>query len=282
MIAVIAGIGAAICWAVTTLCAALAGRRMGSGPVLGWVMLVGLAVAIPAVILSGAPPTMSSVTLVWLAVAGFGNVVGLLFEYIAFRYGKVGIVAAIASAEGAIAATIALLAGEPVAPLVGLALALVAIGVALAALSPNLAGTFAPRPAVAAACAAVAALLFGLTLYALSRIASELPLAWTILPARLLGVAAVTAPLALTSRLPLPGATAPLIIVAALTEVCGILLYAAAATQDVAVAAVLSAQFAAIVAVLGWLLLGERLTRLQVSGLAAVLTGVGLLALLKA
>ena len=282
MIAIVGGIGAAICWSATTLCGARASRAMGSAPVLAWIMLVGLLVAIPAVLLSGAPPAMSAATVFWFVAAGIGNVVGLLLEYVAFRYGKVGIVAAIASAEGAVAATIAVLAGEPVAPLVGLALALVATGVALAALTPNLPGTYAPRPRLAAACAVGAALLFGITLYALSRISAELPLAWTILPARLLGVVAVAAPLAVTRRLPWPRANAPYIVVAGLTEVFGILLYAAGSTQDVAVAAVLASQFAAIVAVLGWLLMGERLTRLQVSGVCTVILGVTWLALLRA
>jgi drug/metabolite transporter (DMT)-like permease len=282
VIAILGGIGAAVFWAAATLCGARASRILGSAPVIAWVMLVGLTVAIPAVILSGAPSTISATTLFWLAAAGLGNVVGLLLEYVAFRYGKVGIVAAIASAEGAIGAAIAVLAGEPVAPLVGVALALVALGVALAALTPNLPGTYAPRPRLAAACAAGAAILFGITLYALSRISAELPLAWTILPARVVGVAALAAPLALAGRLPLPHATTPLIVIAGLGEVAGILCYGAGSTQDVAVAAVLASQFAAIVAVLGWIFLGERLSRLQIGGVVTVIAGVAWLAVLRA
>ncbi|HMJ80169.1 MAG TPA: EamA family transporter [Candidatus Dormibacteraeota bacterium] len=282
MIAILGGLGAAICWSASTLCGARASRAMGSAPVLAWIMLVGLLVAIPAVLISGAPSELTPATIFWLAAAGVGNVVGLLLEYVAFRYGKVGIVAAIASAEGAVAAAIAVLAGESVAPLVGLALAMVAVGVALAALTPNLPGSYAPRPRLAAACAVVAALLFGLTLYSLSRISAELPLAWTILPARLLGVVAVAAPLAATRRLPWPSTNAPLVVVAGLGEVVGILLYGAGSRQDVAVAAVLASQFAAIVAVLGWLLMGERLSRLQVGGVCTVIVGVAWLAVLRA
>ncbi len=282
MIAIVGGVGAAVFWSATTLCAARASRVLGSAPVLGWIMLVGLTVAIPAVVLSGAPRTIGAATLFWLLAAGLGNVLGLLAEYVAFRNGKVGIVAAIASAEGAVAAVIAVAAGEAVAPLVGAALALVAIGVALAALTPNLPGTYAPRPGLAAACAAGAAVLFGINLFALSRVSAELPLAWTMLPARVVGVAAVAVPLAVAGRLPLPRATTPLIVVAGLGEVAGILCYAAGATQDVAVAAVLASQFAAIVAVLGWFLLGERLTRLQVGGVVTVVAGVAWLAVLRA
>ena len=50
----------------------------------------------------------------WLVVAGGGNVVGLLLVYGALRVGKVSIVAPIISTEGAIAAVLAVAAGEAI------------------------------------------------------------------------------------------------------------------------------------------------------------------------
>jgi drug/metabolite transporter (DMT)-like permease len=279
VIAILGGLGAAICWSATTLCSARASRTTHPLVVLGGVMLVGLGIALPAAVTSGSPSHWDATTTVWFLAAGVCNVAGLFLEYIGFRNGKIGIVAATASAEGAVAAGIALLAGEPVAPLVGVALALVAIGVGLAALTPNVPGTFAPRPRLAASCAVGAAILFGITLFSLSQLTLDLPLAWTMLPARLFGVVGVTVPLTVTHRL--RGRPSRWVVVAGASEVTGILLYSAGSTQDVAVAAVLASQFAAIVSVVGWMVLGERLSRVQAGGIVAVLSGVVMVAVLR-
>ena len=49
---------------------------------------------------------------VWAAGSGLGTVIGLFFFYRGLRIGKVGVVAALASTEGAIAAAMAIVAGE--------------------------------------------------------------------------------------------------------------------------------------------------------------------------
>jgi drug/metabolite transporter (DMT)-like permease len=55
MIAILAGLGAALCWAAATLCAAQASRRIGALSVLAWVMLIGLAMTVPVAVFSGIP-----------------------------------------------------------------------------------------------------------------------------------------------------------------------------------------------------------------------------------
>ncbi len=65
-----------------------------------------------------------------------GNVVGLGCEYTAVRSGKVGIVAAIASTEGAIAAVLSAIAGEPLGRWHAV-LALIAAGIVLASLEQS-------------------------------------------------------------------------------------------------------------------------------------------------
>ena len=62
---------------------------------------------------------------------------GLLCSYAALRAGMVGLVAPIISTEGAIAALLAIVAGEPLTAAAGAALALIALGVALAGASPS-------------------------------------------------------------------------------------------------------------------------------------------------
>jgi drug/metabolite transporter (DMT)-like permease len=49
------------------------------------------------------------------------------------------------------------------------------------------------------------------------------------------------------------------------------------ARHGIAIAAVLSSQFGTFAAILGYLVLGERLSRVQVCGVAAVVAGVAAL-----
>ena len=75
-------------------------------------MLSGLVVAAPIAVATGWPPGLDGAAAGWLAVAGAGNVAGLALLYTALRTGEVGVVASIASTEGAIAALIAIATGE--------------------------------------------------------------------------------------------------------------------------------------------------------------------------
>src|SRR5207237_1197939 len=83
---------------------------IGALPTLAWVMLVGLVPAVPAVLAAGGDIPRGS-SLGWLAVAGFGNVAGLGLVYGAVQRGKIGVVAPIASTEGAVAAVVAVTQG---------------------------------------------------------------------------------------------------------------------------------------------------------------------------
>jgi drug/metabolite transporter (DMT)-like permease len=67
-------------------------------------------------------------------------------------------------------------------------------------------------------------------------------------------------------------------VAAGAAEVIGVLSYAFGARHDLPVAAVLSAQFAALTAVAAYFIHGQRLSRRQLAGLAAVVAGVTLLA----
>src|SRR5215211_2657752 len=140
MLAVVGGLGAAFAWATTLICAARAARLIGVFSVLAWVMLTGLVVTLPWAASQGVPDVDATATL-WLIVAGAGNCAGLLLVYSGLRIGKVGVVAPIVSTEGAIAALIALLAGESLAPGAGAALVVVAAGIVLVGMSPESSGS---------------------------------------------------------------------------------------------------------------------------------------------
>jgi drug/metabolite transporter (DMT)-like permease len=134
MTAVFGGLGAAFAWATTVICATRATRLIGVPSVLAWVMLTGLVLTLPWATFQGLPDVDATATL-WLIVAGVGNCAGLLLVYSGLRIGKVGVIAPIVSTEGAVAAVIAVLAGEELGRRAGAALVVVAAGIVLVGMS---------------------------------------------------------------------------------------------------------------------------------------------------
>ena len=279
MVAVLGGLGAAACWATATLCASRSTRLIGAWSVLAWVMLVGFVVTAPLVLAAGVPDALGAHELGWVALSGAGNVGGLLFAYKALRVGKVSIVAPITSTEGAIAAVIAIVAGETLGAGAGLMLIVIAVGVVLASMGP---GGGSGDPLRATLFAAAAALCFGVSLFATARASAALPLIWAVFPARLLGIVVVALPLAVTRRLRITRKALPLVVASGLCEVAGFASYALGSRHGIAVAAVLASQFAALAAIAAYFLFHERLTRVQLAGIAAIALGVAVLTAVQA
>ena len=278
MIAVIGGLGAAVCWAATTLCASRSTKLIGGPSALAWVMLVGFVVAAPLTVASGIPESLGGRELGWLAIAGAGNVGGLLLNYGALRIGKVSIVAPIISTEGAVAAVLAIVGGETLGAAVGAMLGVVVLGVVLASVGP---GGGSGDPLRATLLAVGAALCFGASLYATARVSESLPLVWALIPARLLGVLVLTLPLLATRSLRITRAAAPLVVASGLCEVGGFALFALGSRHGIAVSAVLASQFAALAALAAFLLFHERLARLQLAGIGVIAVGVATLTALQ-
>jgi len=283
MIAVLGGLGAAVAWAVSTVCSSRSSRLTAPPVVVAWVMVVGLVISAPLALLQGVPSTLGHEPGMWLFIAGAGNVGGLVLAYAALRAGQVALVAPLVSTEGAIAALIAIAAGESLAPGVGVTLAAIATGICLASLPPEDRTAEAHANHLKAALLALgAACTFGVSLYATGRAGASLPAAWVVLAARLIGTVVLALPLALAGRLPLTRAVAPLVVTSGVCEVLGFYSYVAGSRHGIAIAAVLSSQFGALAGVAGYYLFGERLTRVQVAGIATVLCGVAVLSGLQA
>jgi drug/metabolite transporter (DMT)-like permease len=272
--AVALGLLAAVLWAVSSLASSRGVRMVPPTSFVAWAMLVGLVVSLPFTVATGVPPALGPAQLAQFALAGTCSVAGLVLGWGALRYGKIGIVTPIVSAEGAIAAVIAALMGESIAPAAAVLLGAIAIGVAIAAIAPDPAPLEHERPVLAVGMAVAAAVVFGLSLYTLGRLSGELPLSWVVLPPRVAGVALLFLPLLITRRLRLTRQVAPLVVLVGLTEVGGHLSYALGARDSIAVAAVLACQFALIAAVLAYVLFRERLGRLQITAIAILVAGV--------
>jgi drug/metabolite transporter (DMT)-like permease len=283
VLAILGGLGAAAAWAVSTLCSSRSSRLIEPIAVVAWVMLVGLVITAPLAAASGVPTNLHGSALAWLTLAGAGNVAGLIATYSALRIGQVSLVAPLVSTEGAIAAIISVLAGQTLEVSVAFTLLLIALGIGLAAVpSPDAAVQDAARHPTAVLLAALAAVSFGASLYATGRAGAVLPASWVVLSARAVGAVALALPLALAGRLRLTARAVPLVIASGVCEVAGFFSFTFGSRHGLAIAAVLASQFAVLALAASYALFGERLSRVQLVGVACVIVGVGALSALQA
>lgn len=82
VLAIVGGLGAALVFATVRLCDSRSSRMIGPAQLLAWVMLIGLAITGPLVLARGVPEGLDAEAGGWMAVAGIGNVVGLLLAYL--------------------------------------------------------------------------------------------------------------------------------------------------------------------------------------------------------
>ena len=273
MVTIILGLLTASFFASTSLMSSRSVKVIGSGSSLAWTMLVGLIITVPFAVVSGVPTNFGS-SAPWMVAAGLGNVVGILLAGFALRVGKVGVVAPILATGGAISALISALLGESIAPLVAFLLLVIVGGIVLSAVAPDPAPLADERPVYVVMVTSLAALCLGVGLFATGNISDDLPLAWVLLPARLVGVLLLLLPLILAGRLRLTRATAPLVIAMGFTEVLGFVCFAIGAESQLAVMSVFASQFAPIAAIAAYVLFKERLGALQIAGIVVIVAGV--------
>jgi drug/metabolite transporter (DMT)-like permease len=315
VIAIVGGLGAAILWAAATVASSRSSRWIGSRVVLGWIMVVGTVVGLPIALATGVPTDIPPETPLLLLVAGLAYSGGLYMAYRALTIGKVSIVAPIVATEGALAAVFAVALGDPLAGSAAILLGVIAAGVVLAAIEPSrpvvpagdigldadaldegeetpheaAATTPAPthahheeRTGKAVVFAVISAVIFAIGLVASGKAALLIAPVWVALSARVIGLVIVTAPLLLQRRLVLTRRALPLVLLSGVAEILGSTLSAWGATDSIPVVAVLGSQFAAIAAVIAFLLFGERLSRTQLIGVVVIVAGVTVLAALGA
>ncbi|MEO7117845.1 MAG: EamA family transporter, partial [Candidatus Limnocylindrales bacterium] len=274
MTAVVFGLIAAVAWGTTSLAAARASRAIGAAPALAWVLVAGMALCLPF-LAADAGASVSLETIGWLVVAGLGNTLGLLLGYAAIRRGPVGVAAPIGSTEGAIAALIAVVAGEVIVPGAFVAMAAILVGVVLATLGS---GAEDPTRVVVTRRFVMmmigVAVLLGIGLYAGGRVSNEAPGSWIVSSARVVGVAIIVVPLALRGGFRRPGVALPWIVATAIAEVIGFAAFVLGAQDSIAITAVLGAQFAAIAVVGARFLFHERMATRQWIGVVLICVGV--------
>ena len=275
------GLLSALLWGTASLVSAQASRLLGSWVALAWVAAVGILLTLPAGLAVGVPPEATTADWTWASIAGIGAIGGLLLAYAAMRIGQVSLVTPVIATDGAIAAVIAVLAGEELAALAAAALVVITLGIVLASAGRGArAGVerISPR---ALALALGAAVLFAISFYGAGR-TEGLDAIWVALVARIIGVAVITLPVLASGTLTLTRRALPFVLAAGVLEISGYLAYVVGAREGVAIPAVLASQYAVVAVVGGLLVFKERLSPLQAAGVVLTMVGVGALAAAQA
>ena len=275
MASVIFGLASALSWGAGDFSGGLATKRAPVygvvivSQIIGVLLLVGLALALSERI----PPP---VQLMWGGVAGLGGGLGLVALYSALASGRMGVAAPVSAVVAAVIPVgFGLLTeGWPTA------LRLSGFGLALAAV------WFISRPDEAGLRARdlglplIAGLGFGLFFVALDH-ANDEGVLWPVVAARLASASLLTVMARLTRQPYLPGREyLGLIALSGVLDTGGNAFYALAARLGrLDVAAVLGSLYPASTVWLAWLILKERLTRLQWVGVIAALAAIVLITL---
>jgi drug/metabolite transporter (DMT)-like permease len=281
MLVIVAALGAAVAWGVSAGFDNRSTRLIGSLQALVWVQLIGIAEVIPFALWEGEPQQPTGRALAWIIVGGVGVIAGLCFSYAAIGRGAVSVVAPVTAIDGALAALAAIALGEHlgVATAIGLAIAVAGMLVVLAATAAQQRAGVAGHSLSAVLLAAAAACGFAVFLLSSIRAGDALGDAQLQLIYRVVPFAAIGVPLIALGKLGWPRNAWLYVSAAAALQFLGFVLYRwAGRSGGVAIPSVLSSQFAVFAIIGGVLVLGERLSRRQVGGLAGLLVGVAVIA----
>jgi drug/metabolite transporter (DMT)-like permease len=279
VIAVFGGLIAAAAWGCSTIFASRSSRQIGAESTLGWVGIGGAIVITPVALVYGIKPGTEWTDWALVVVGAAGSVIGLRFTYKALSQGKVGVVVAITSTEGAIAAAIAFALGAPFGLLAGVGIMLATLGVAAVGLGRHTGDSAeAVRDSRKAAVnASVAAAVFGSSLYVSGDVAARVGPPWVVMGARWLGILTMAVPQLARGKFSAARPAVYFALAAGGLESCGFLGFLWGAEANIGIAAVVATQYATIATLISWVVLRERLSRVQLGGIAAVVVGVILL-----
>jgi drug/metabolite transporter (DMT)-like permease len=267
---------ASLAWGFADFGAGVGSRRLPVMVVAAISQTAGFLVA-AAVVLAIRPPVPSWTQIGWAAFAGAVGIIGIAAFYRALAVGTMGVVGPITATASIVPMAYGLARGERPSSLQGLGVALAILGVIAASLerAPD---RMRRRLGVGVGLALVAAGSFGCSLIGLSRAAPG-GSAWAVLTMRAAVVPVViVAALLLKPRLPAGSRDWWLLIGVGAVDAGATLLYGAATTRGLlSVVAVLSSLYPIVIVILARALLSERMSRLQLGGVAVALGGVALI-----
>lgn len=271
MLTVLAGLLTALSYSTSDMLSQRITRATRPLTQMVWVMGFGAIVLIPiALAIRGLPGDGEWGDAGLAALAGLLYFFALLMLFKGLSTGDLGLVSALASLQAAYVAVVVIALGEPVTPVMGVALALCVCGGLLA--------SFEGRAKTARG--AVWALLSGLTFSGVLLCYNYSELDWLSEAALSRSVSlAVAVPLALlTGSVVVPRALRVTALGAGAFEVCGLLLLTITFSLGPAtIAGVTTSQFGTFGVLLGYVFLHERPKPTQWAGIVCTLAGVSML-----
>ncbi len=272
---ILLGILAATVWGIAGVAGGLGARRVGAHRAIAWSMMLGLLLALPLALASGAPGRIDVRTGLWLLLVSAGMLGGLVCVYQGMRLGSIAVVASISATYGGVGAVLAIVSGEQPSTITLIALGVAVVAAVLASQGEtNVPGLVYANPNRAALLGAGAALLWGIQLWAGGQIGDDVGASWMVASARTVGVVVVALPLIARGAARIDRRTVPYLLVAGFGEVCGMTLFVLSSAYGVAQAAVLTSQYGAVAALIGVVVLKERLRAIQLIGIVIVLAAI--------
>ena len=275
MIGILIAMAAALVWGVGGVAGGLGARVVGPERLIAWALLLGMVLAVPLCILTWPPGPIDLATIGWIAVVTTCMLVGLVFVYLGMRHGSISVVAPISALYGGVAAVIAIALGEPVSLLIVVSLALAVVGGVMAASGETAEpGAKYSNQRLAAGFAAITAVLWGVQLWAGAKIEADLGPSWLVFLSRSLALLVLVVMLVPRRRFMIPRSVMPYALVAGCGEVSGFTLYLIASDYGVAEASVITGQYGTVAALIGLIVLKERLRGIQYAGLVIIVVAV--------
>ncbi|GAB4448032.1 MAG: DMT family transporter [Chloroflexi bacterium OHK40] len=272
------GLSSGLCWGAADFVGGLQSRRLPSLAVTLWSQLVGGLVLLSGLLLVG-PVVVSGAW--WGVAAGLCGGLALVLFYRALAIGTMSLVAPVSACGAVVPVLVGLARGEALGVLTLAGMVAALAGIVFVSLQGD-AATPGRRQRSALLGAIGAALGFGLFFTLIDR-AAGVPGAsalWVNVWARAGSVPLLLALQLTTARtIGWPGPALGMVALVGVLDMSANVLFALATQAgSLGVVAVLGSLYPVTTVLLSWVLLAERLTRLQYLGVALALLGVGLLA----
>ena len=278
VLSMVLALGAALSWGVSDFVGGVTSRRLPLMWVLFFTQFVGFAVVVPFALAHGAPPF--DPTAVLAAVLGsLSGLIGIAGLYRAIALGVGSIAAPISATGAALPVLFGLARGEPTSTLQAIGMVCALAGVIAASRTGDEQAHLGGSVRRGIACAVVAAFGFG-GFFILLHEASTLDVLWAVSIQRATGCLVMAA--LLVARRPPPAMSRrdvpAVVLVGCLDQVANVLYAFASTVGLVSLSAVLASLYPMVTVILARVVLDERISRLQKSGVALALTGVALVA----
>ena len=278
LVSIVLALAAAVAWGISDFLGGVTSRRLA----LLWVLLVtqavGLALVAPLALRSG-QPALGPYGLLAAVAGSLSGLVGIAALYRAIALGVASIAAPISATGAVLPVAWGLLRGEPATPLQEAGVALALLGVLAASRTGREQAHLGRDATIGVGLALLAALGFG-GFFILLHEAGTRDVLWAVTVQRLTGCSVVAA-LALLRR-PLWslgwGHALPLLVIGGLDQAANALYGFASTLGLVSLSAVLASLYPVVTVVLARLLLRERVSRVQQTGIVLALAGVALVA----